>query len=55
MNGNIVLGHLEKRLMAGKISEAEYKKRKAQYIDVLFELYVKDIITYDELQEKLNG
>lgn len=56
MNGNIVLGHLvEKRLMAGEISEAEYKKRKAQYIDALFELYVKDIITYDELQEKLNG
>lgn len=55
MNGNIVLGHLEKRLMTGEISEAEYKKRKAQYIDALFELYVKDIITYEQLQEKLNG
>lgn len=55
MNDNIVLGHLEKRLMAGEISEAEYKKRKAQYIDTLFELYVKDVITYEELQQKLNS
>lgn len=54
MTGNIVLGHLEKRLMAGEITEVEYKKRKAQYVDALFELYVKDIITFDELQDKLN-
>ncbi len=32
---HIVLCHLEKRLMALEISEAEYKKRKAQYIDAL--------------------
>lgn len=51
---NLVIGHLEKRLMAGEITEAEYKKRKARYIDALFELYVLDIITYEELQEKLN-
>lgn len=55
MTGNIVLGHLEKRLMAGEITEAEYKKCKAQYVDALFELYVKDIITFEQLQEKLNG
>lgn len=55
MNDNIVLGHLEKRLMAGEITEADYKKRKTQYIDTLFELYVKDIITYEELQRKLNS
>lgn len=55
MNDNIVLGHLERRLMDGEITEAEYKKRKAQYVDTLFELYVKDIITYEELQQKLNG
>lgn len=55
MSDNIVLGHLERRLLAGEISEAEYKKRKAQYVDALFELYVKDMITYEELQSKFNG
>lgn len=55
MTGNIVLGHLEKRLMAGEITEAEYKKRKAQYVEYLYELYVQDIITYEELREKLNS
>lgn len=54
MTGNIVLGHLEKRLMAGEITEAEYKRRKAQYVESLYELYVQDIITYKELREKLN-
>lgn len=54
MNGNVI-GHLEKRLMAGDITEAEYKKRKAQYVEILFELYVKDIITYEDLQQKLNS
>ena len=54
MNNNIVLGHLEKRLIAEEISEAEYRKRKAQYIDALFELYMKDIISFEELQEKIN-
>lgn len=55
MNDNIVLGHLERRLMEGEISEEEYKQRKAQYVDTLFELYVKDIITYEDLQRKLNS
>lgn len=40
--------------MAGDITEAEYKEKKVRYIDALFELYVKDIITYEELQGKLN-
>lgn len=54
MNDNIVLGCLERRLMAGEISEGEYKKRKVHYIDTLFELYAKDIITYSELQQRIN-
>lgn len=49
-----VLGHLEKRLLSGEITSAEYKKRKSRYVESLYELYVKDIITYEELQEKLN-
>ncbi len=49
-----IIGHLEQRLMSGRITTEEYKKKKAEYVDMLFELYIKDIITYDELKEKLN-
>lgn len=49
-----VLGHLEKRLLSGEITGAEYKKRKSRYVESLYELYVKDIITYEELQSRLN-
>ena len=49
-----IIGHLEQQLMAGCITTDEYKKRKAEYIDAIFELYIRDIITYDELKEKLN-
>lgn len=48
------LGLLEKRLLAGEITEEEYRKKKAAYIETLFEMYVKDIITEDELKERLN-
>lgn len=49
-----IIGQLEQQLMAGWITTDEYKKRKAEYIDAIFELYIRDIITYDELKEKLN-
>lgn len=49
-----VLGHLERRLVAGEITEEEYRVKKAHYVDTLFELYAKDIITYEELHGKLN-
>lgn len=49
-----MLGHLEKMLMNGEITEEEYKKKKAWYVETLLELYIKDIITEDELKEKLN-
>lgn len=49
-----IIGQLEQMLMTGRITTDEYKKRKAEYVDTLFELYIKDIITYDELKEKLN-
>ena len=48
------LGHLEKMLMAGEITEEEYKKKKAWYVETRLELYIKDIISEDELKEKLN-
>lgn len=49
-----VLGHLEQRLLSREITSTEYKKRKTRYVESLYELYVEDIITYEELQEKLN-
>lgn len=51
---NNILGHLEKMLLAGEITVEEYKKKKAFYVETLFEMYVKDIITEEELREKLN-
>lgn len=49
-----IIGKLEQMLMSGRITTEEYKKKKAEYVDTLFELYIRDIITYDELKEKLN-
>ena len=49
-----MLGRLEKMLLEGKITEDEYKEKKTTYIETLLELYVNDIITKEQLQEKLN-
>lgn len=49
-----ILGTLEKRLLSREISEAEYKQKKARYVDSLYELYAKDIITFEELRRKIN-
>lgn len=48
------LGHLERQLMNGEITEEEYKKKKSWYVETLLELYCRDIITEEELKEKLN-
>ena len=48
------LGMLEKMLMNGEITEEEYKEKKAVYVELLLELYINDLITKDELYEKLN-
>lgn len=48
------LGRLEKMLMEGKITEEEYKEKKIVYVETLLEMYVKDLITKEELYEKLN-
>jgi len=49
-----MIGFLEQKLMNGEITEEEYKKKKAWYVETLLELYCKDIITEEELKEKLN-
>lgn len=48
------LGHLEQMLMNGEISEEEYKEKKTVYVETILELYIKDIITKEEMKEKLN-
>ena len=48
------LGKLERLLLAGKISEVEYKERKETYVETILELYVKGIISKEQMQEKLN-
>lgn len=51
---NIIIGHLERMLLTGEITEEEYKERKETYIETLLEMYVKGIIDKDQLEEKLN-
>jgi hypothetical protein len=49
------LGKLEKMLLAGEITEDEYKKRKVRYVDTVLELYVVGLIDEEEMLDKLNG
>lgn len=48
------LGHLEKMLLAGEITEEEYRERKETYVETILELYVMGIITKERMMEKLN-
>lgn len=48
------IGKLEKRLLDGEITEEEYKEKKALYVETILELYCMDIITKEEMYEKLN-
>ncbi len=49
-----VIGKLEKLLLEGKITEEEYRKKKAVYIETILEMYCMDLITKEEMQERLN-
>lgn len=48
------LGKLEKLLMAGEITEEEYKKKKDVYIETLLDMYCMDLITKEQLYERIN-
>ena len=48
------LGKLEQRLIAGEITEEEYKEKKVIYVDTILELYCLDIITKEEMYARLN-
>ena len=51
---NYLIGHLEMLLLSGEITEEEYRERKAVYVEQILELYVKGIISKEQMQEKLN-
>ena len=48
------LGRLERLLLAGDITEEEYNEKKTVYVDTILELYCLDIITKEEMYERLN-
>lgn len=48
------LGKLEKLLMAGEITEEEYRERKETYLETILEMYCMGIITKEQMKEKLN-
>ena len=50
----MTLGSLEAMLMAGEITEEEYKERKEVYVETILEMYVLGIIDKNQMLEKLN-
>lgn len=48
------LGKLEQLLLAGEITEEEYKERKETYVETVLEMYVMGIISKETMYEKLN-
>lgn len=48
------LGKLEMMLLLGEISEEDYVERKKVYVDTILELYIKGILTKEEMYDKLN-
>lgn len=49
-----MLGQLEQLLLDGDITLEEYREKKAVYVETLLELYIKDFITKEEFEEKIN-
>lgn len=48
------LGKLEQLLLAGEITEDEYKERKEAYVETILEIYCLGIITKEQMYEKIN-
>lgn len=48
------LGKLETMLLKGEITEEEYRYKKMVYVETILELYIKGIISKEQMQEKLN-
>lgn len=49
-----MLGKLEKALLKGYITEEEYLEKKNVYVETLLDLYCRDLITKEQLYERLN-
>lgn len=49
-----ILGHLEKLLLEGQITEEEYREKKAAYVETILEMYINGIIDKEQMKEKLN-
>jgi hypothetical protein len=49
------LGKLERLLMDGKITEEEYRERKATYVELILEMYCLGILDREQLYKKING
>ena len=49
-----MLGKLEQMLLSGEITEDQYREKKAVYVETILEMYVKDLITREQMEEKLN-
>lgn len=49
-----MLGKLEQMLLSGEITEDQYKEKKTAYVETILEMYVKDLITKEQMEEKLN-
>ena len=49
-----IIGKLEKRFLNGEITEEEYKEKKAVYVETILEMYCMDLITKEEMKERLN-
>ena len=48
------LGKLEQLLLAGEITEEEYRERKEVYVETILELYIMGIIDKKQMLDKLN-
>lgn len=46
---------LRKQYMLKQITEDEYKERQEQYIETLVHLYCRDLLTKEELNERMKG
>lgn len=49
-----MLGKLEQMLLSGEITEDQYREKKTVYVETILELYIKDLITKEQMEEKLN-
>lgn len=48
------IGKLEQLLMDSKITEEEYRERKAVYVETILELYCLGILTKEQMRDRLN-